>query len=99
MAMEMRLNLKMTQKLVMTPMLQQAIKLLPLAKLELAQLVRQEIIDNPILEEILDDEPEEYSGESMEKFTDDLDDSRDYQSHEENFTTKDDAYVSNESVA
>ena len=40
----------------MTPMLQQAIKLLPLARLELAQLVRQEIIDNPVLEEILDDE-------------------------------------------
>ena len=56
MAMEMRLNLKMTQKLVMTPMLQQAIKLLPLAKLELAQLVRQEIIENPILEEDLDDD-------------------------------------------
>ena len=57
--MEMRLNLKMTQKLVMTPMLQQAIKLLPLAKLELAQLVRQEIIENPILEELLDEDLEE----------------------------------------
>ena len=56
MAMEMRLNLKMSQKLVMTPMLQQAIKLLPLARLELAQLVRQEITDNPVLEEILEEE-------------------------------------------
>ena len=56
--MKMNLNLKMSQKLVMTPMLQQAIKLLPLARLELAQLVRQEIIDNPVLEEILDDEEE-----------------------------------------
>ena len=58
MAMEMKinLNLKTSQKLVMTPMLQQAIKLLPLARLELAQLVRQEIIDNPVLEEILDDD-------------------------------------------
>ena len=54
--MKMNLNLKMSQKLVMTPMLQQAIKLLPIARLELAQLVRQEIIDNPVLEEILDDE-------------------------------------------
>tara|TARA_B100000686_G_C16789002_1_gene977307 strand:- start:867 stop:2315 length:1449 start_codon:yes stop_codon:yes gene_type:complete len=59
MGMEMRLNLKMTQKLVMTPMLQQAIKLLPLAKLELAQLIRQEIIENPILEELLEEETEE----------------------------------------
>jgi len=60
MAMEMRLNLKMVQKLVMTPMLQQAIKLLPLARLELAQLVRQEITENPVLEELLEEEEEEF---------------------------------------
>ena len=56
MAMEMKLNLnvKMSQKLVMTPMLQQAIKLLPLARLELAQLVRQEVTDNPVLDELLE---------------------------------------------
>jgi RNA polymerase sigma-54 factor len=59
MAMEMRLNLKMSQKLVMTPMLQQAIKLLPLARLELAQLVRQEITENPVLEEIQEEDTEE----------------------------------------
>jgi len=59
MAMEMRLNLKMSQKLVMTPILQQAIKLLPLARLELAQLVRQEITDNPVLEEIQEEDTEE----------------------------------------
>jgi len=56
MGMEMRLNLKLSQKLVMTPMLQQAIKLLPLARLELAQLVHQEIIENPVLEEDVEDE-------------------------------------------
>jgi RNA polymerase sigma-54 factor len=56
MGMEMKLNLKLGQRLVMTPMLQQAIKLLPLARLELAQLVRQEIIENPILEEIFDED-------------------------------------------
>ena len=66
MGMEMRLNLKMTQKLVMTPMLQQAIKLLPLAKLELAQLVRQEIIENPILEELLEDDLEELPEEEID---------------------------------
>jgi len=58
MAMDLKLNasLKMSQKLVMTPMLQQAIKLLPLARLELAQQVRQEITENPVLEEILEDD-------------------------------------------
>ncbi|MDE1044785.1 MAG: RNA polymerase factor sigma-54 [Nitrospinaceae bacterium] len=59
----MNLNLKMSQKLVMTPMLQQAIKLLPLARLELAQLVRQEIIENPVLEELLEEENEQDSNQ------------------------------------
>ena len=56
MGMELKMNLKLGQRLVMTPMLQQAIKLLPLARMELAQLVRQEIIENPMLEEILEEE-------------------------------------------
>jgi|TARA_Y100000310_G_scaffold306645_1_gene347985 RNA polymerase sigma-54 factor len=54
--MKLNVNLRMSQKLVMTPMLQQAIKLLPLARLELAQQVRQEILENPVLEEIQEDE-------------------------------------------
>ena len=67
MEMKMSLNLKMTQKLVMTPMLQQAIKLLPLARMELAQLVRQEIIDNPVLEELLEEENENEQENSQEE--------------------------------
>jgi RNA polymerase sigma-54 factor len=63
MAMELRLNMKLSQKLVMTPMLQQAIKLLPLARMELAQLVRQEITENPVLEEIQEEE-EDFKSES-----------------------------------
>ena len=60
-------NLKMSQKLVMTPMLQQAIKLLPLARLELAQQVRQEITENPVLEEIIEeDEPQDETDEETE---------------------------------
>jgi RNA polymerase sigma-54 factor len=66
MEMKMNLNLKMSQKLVMTPMLQQAIKLLPLARLELAQLVRQEIIENPVLEEILEEETDSFDEKSLE---------------------------------
>ena len=52
MALETKLLLKTTQKLVMTAMLQQAIKLLPLSRLELIQKVHQEILENPLLEEI-----------------------------------------------
>ena len=67
MEMKMNLNLKMGQKLVMTPMLQQAIKLLPLARMELAQLIRQEIIENPVLEELLEEENESEQENSQEE--------------------------------
>jgi RNA polymerase sigma-54 factor len=52
--MEMRQQLKMTQQLVMTPQLQQAIKLLQLTRLELQDVVRQELEENPLLEETLE---------------------------------------------
>lgn len=54
--MEMRQQLKMTQQLVMTPQLQQAIKLLQLTRLELQDLVRQELEENPLLEETAESE-------------------------------------------
>ena len=57
--MEARLELKLQQKLIMTPQLQQAIKLLQLSRLELVQSVSQELIENPVLEEV----PSEESGE------------------------------------
>ncbi len=50
MALEQRLNLKLAQKLVMTPTLQQAIKLLQLSRLELEQALAQELETNPVLE-------------------------------------------------
>ncbi len=59
MALELRQSLKMSQQLVMTPQLQQAIKLLQLSRLELQQAVREELEINPVLEEVADDAPEE----------------------------------------
>jgi RNA polymerase sigma-54 factor len=50
-ALETKLALKTTQKLVMTAMLQQAIKLLPLSRLELIQKIHQEMLENPFLED------------------------------------------------
>jgi len=52
MGLETKLALKQTQRLVMTAMLQQAIKLLPMARLELVQVIRQELTENPLLEEV-----------------------------------------------
>jgi len=51
MALEMRQQLKLSQQLVMTPQLQQAIKLLQLSRMELVDLVQQELEENPLLEE------------------------------------------------
>ena len=42
---------KLSQQLVMTPQLQQAIKLLQLSRMELVDLVREEMMENPILED------------------------------------------------
>ena len=51
MALELKLGLKLSQKLIMTPSLQQAIKLLQMSKLELVDEVTQELTENPVLEE------------------------------------------------
>src|SRR5438270_5445681 len=45
---------KLSQQLVMTPQLQQAIKLLQLSRMELVDLVREEMMENPILEDGVD---------------------------------------------
>jgi len=52
MSLALKQQLKLTQQLLMTPQLQQAIKLLQLSRLELADTIRQEIEQNPLLEEI-----------------------------------------------
>ena len=51
MALELKQSLKLSQQLVMTPQLQQAIKLLQLNRLELAQHCANELLENPLLEE------------------------------------------------
>jgi RNA polymerase sigma-54 factor len=52
MAIQQKLQTKLAQKLILTPALQQAIKLLPMSTLELADLLTQEVVENPLLEEI-----------------------------------------------
>ncbi|MCA9512072.1 MAG: RNA polymerase factor sigma-54 [Myxococcota bacterium] len=72
MAIELKQQVKLSQQLVMTPQLQQAIKLLQLNRLELQALVQQELQENPVLEETLEQEdptPGELSDESPEERT------------------------------
>ena len=54
MAIQQKLGLqtRLSQRLILTPSLQQAIKLLPLTTLELAEVLEQEVMENPLLEEV-----------------------------------------------
>lgn len=52
MAIKMHQGLKQTQSLMITPQLQQAIKLLTLTHLEMTTLISQEMVENPMLEEM-----------------------------------------------
>lgn len=60
MAFETKLSLRQTQQMIMTPMLQQAISLLQLSRLELVQKLRQEMEINPMLEEVTSGALEEW---------------------------------------
>jgi RNA polymerase sigma-54 factor len=51
MALEIRQVQKLAQQLVMTPQLQQAIKLLQLSRVELQEMISKELQENPVLEE------------------------------------------------
>ncbi len=63
MALELRQQLKLTQQLIMTPQLQMAIKLLQLSRLELLDTIRQELEENPALEETPETAGEDQLGE------------------------------------
>jgi RNA polymerase sigma-54 factor len=66
MALEQKLNLRLSQRLVMTPSLQQAIKLLQMSKLELEETLTQEMVENPVLEEDQEEQPEAEPEETPE---------------------------------
>jgi RNA polymerase sigma-54 factor len=55
--MEIKQQLRLTQQLVMTPQLQQAIKLLQMSRMELAELVQEELLENPVLEDLREGAP------------------------------------------
>src|SRR6266850_151712 len=65
--MELKQQLKLSQQLVMTPQLQQAIKLLQLSRMELVDVVREEMMENPVLEDEVD------SGQEQAKEREDFD--------------------------
>lgn len=68
MALELKQDLKLAQQLVMTPQLQQAIKLLQLSRMELQEVIAQQLKENPLLEEdiSLEESGEKKSAEQQE---------------------------------
>mgnify|MGYP002624697827 FL=1 len=77
MALEQKLSLKLAQKLVMTPSLQQAIKLLQMTRMELQTTLTNELIENPVLEEgeevVEEERAEEEEEPAEEPESDELD--------------------------
>ena len=67
MALELRQQLRLSQQLVMTPQLQQAIKLLQLSRVELIEVVQKELLENPLLEEAMPEVALEAESESRNK--------------------------------
>lgn len=65
--MKLRLDLKLSQKLIMTPQLQQAIKLLQLSRLELQQSLSQHLLENPLLDEVQTEVEEAENAAAEEK--------------------------------
>ena len=69
MAIELRQNIKLSQQLMMTPQLQQAIKLLQMSRIELNDFVAEQLTENPILEEVTQPTKELESKETEEDFS------------------------------
>jgi len=67
MALQQRLHTKLVQKLILTPSLQQAIKLLPMSTLELADMLNQEVVENPLLEEVQSEDVQAADGAAPDK--------------------------------
>lgn len=72
MAVKMSQGLKQTQNLAMTPQLQQAIKLLTLTHLEMTNVIAEEMVENPMLEEAGGESEVEAADENREATSDDF---------------------------
>src|SRR5258708_4396381 len=64
-----KLHLRVAQKQILTPGLVQMVSVLALNRLELREMINQEMVENPVLEELADDPvvTEDYSAETFLK--------------------------------
>ena len=75
MVLQHKMTTRTEQRLVMTTMLRQAIGLLSLSRMEMQQAVQQEMLGNPLLEELQDEVKEVADGE-MPELRDDVPESQ-----------------------
>ncbi|MFH1223805.1 MAG: RNA polymerase factor sigma-54 [Pseudomonadota bacterium] len=93
---DLKLNVRLSQQLIMTPQLQQAIKLLQLSRLELQQTITNELMENPVLEEVIDSpDPNIVSESEVKKVSPD----DNWQEYVEGFNSSSSAPVSSRSHA
>jgi len=69
MALQLKQSLSLSQQLIMTPQLQQAIKLLQLSRLELLETITQEMETNPLLDEQVSGDSDGDNNENAEEIT------------------------------
>ncbi|MDQ3372297.1 MAG: RNA polymerase factor sigma-54 [Acidobacteriota bacterium] len=66
-----RLTQKLSQRMVLTPQLRQRIEMLQMTTIELSELIQQELVENPVLDEVLpDEEIQEISEKILDQNTD-----------------------------
>lgn len=71
-----RLTQKLSQRMVLTPQLRQRIEMLQMTTLELSDLIQQEIVSNPVLEEVqTEEEFEEIANKILDQNSDGNDES------------------------
>jgi RNA polymerase sigma-54 factor len=69
MALEIKQQLRLTQQLIMTPQLQQALKILQMPRLELTTAIQVELRENPVLDEVLGSPQDEFEEDRGERET------------------------------
>lgn len=94
-----KLEAKLEQKLILTPTLQQAIKLLQLNRIELMDLIKDEVEQNPVLEETYSQITTEQELESKRKEIEKIDFDSYFQDLYEQVPIKDFYYTSEEMPA
>ncbi len=65
MVIQQKLQTRLSQRLILTPSLQQAIKLLPMTTIELTDMLNQEVVENPLLEEISAEEMQQADAQAQ----------------------------------